>query len=264
MNTPIGPSLQLTLLASEVVVELSVRTLGKIWEHCHGGKRADRKLARMEKQGLVRLAPAQGGLVRIVRLTEAGRLSALGGRDPIRQWNRRWDGKWRVVLFDVPERNKALRARLRRKLRAFGFGYLQNSAWISPDGIESLRSILAGERVDVETLTLLEARPGGGECDQDLVAGAWDFDRLNRHYAAYLDLLRRPPAGSIRTPSRRATWRQWLRHEWSAWQFAVRFDPLLPEVLLPSSYLGRRAWSERMRFLRSLPLTSFEEAGPAS
>ena len=31
---------------------------------------------------------------RIHRLTEAGRLLALGGRDPVTRWKRRWDGRW--------------------------------------------------------------------------------------------------------------------------------------------------------------------------
>jgi DNA-binding transcriptional regulator PaaX len=37
------------------------------------------------------------------------------------------------VLFDVPTGQNAQRERLRRCLRDKGFGYLQNSVWISPD-----------------------------------------------------------------------------------------------------------------------------------
>src|SRR3989344_3419862 len=34
---------------------------------------------------------------------------------------KRWDGKWRIVLFDIPEPKKKIRDSLRRKLKALGF-----------------------------------------------------------------------------------------------------------------------------------------------
>lgn len=44
----------------------------------------------------------------------------------------KWDGLWRVVIFDIPiEHNKA-RAALRRKIKELGFKQLQESAWIFP------------------------------------------------------------------------------------------------------------------------------------
>ena len=61
---------------------------------------------------------------RVVRLTEQGRLHALGGRDPERQWQRKWDQRWRLVLFDLPIKQNALRNRLRKELRRRGFGCL--------------------------------------------------------------------------------------------------------------------------------------------
>lgn len=43
-----------------------------------------------------------------------------------------WDGKWRLVLFDVPEPRKKSRRDFRRKLQVMGFYQLQKSAWIIP------------------------------------------------------------------------------------------------------------------------------------
>lgn len=60
---------------------------------------------------------------RLYRLTAAGRLHVLGGRDPEERWRRDWDGQWRMVLFDVPTGQNAQRERLRRYLRAKAFGY---------------------------------------------------------------------------------------------------------------------------------------------
>ena len=44
----------------------------------------------------------------------------------------RWDGKWRIVIYDVPEIRKKDRDYLRRLLIQHGFSLLQASVWISP------------------------------------------------------------------------------------------------------------------------------------
>jgi len=44
----------------------------------------------------------------------------------------KWDGKWRVVIFDVPEKSRAFRDSLRFKLLSFGFIKIQKSVYIFP------------------------------------------------------------------------------------------------------------------------------------
>ena len=90
-----------------------------------------RHLDRLEHREWVETKPG-GAVERIYRLTEAGRLMALGGSDPESRWSRGWDCKWRLVAFDLPEKHNASRVRLRRYLKGRGFGYLQKSLWISP------------------------------------------------------------------------------------------------------------------------------------
>lgn len=43
-----------------------------------------------------------------------------------------WDGKWRIILLDLPENRKAEREALRYLLKKAGFVMLKNSAWVSP------------------------------------------------------------------------------------------------------------------------------------
>ena len=45
--------------------------------------------------------------------------------------NERWDKKWRVVIFDIPETNKRVRQALRETLKVLEFWPLQKSVWIS-------------------------------------------------------------------------------------------------------------------------------------
>jgi phenylacetic acid degradation operon negative regulatory protein len=186
---------------------------------------------------------------RIFRLTWKGRLHALGGRDPQARWSREWDGRWRLVLFDVPTTQNTYRVRLRRYLRDQGFGYLQKSVWITPDPLETERQVLADGSVDVESLILLEARPCAGESDAEIVAGAWDFERINQRYTRHLEVLRQRPAGLLSNEMAAKALLRWATTEREAWLEAVTNDPLLPERILPVDYLGRQAWQRRVKVL---------------
>lgn len=44
----------------------------------------------------------------------------------------KWDKKWRIVIFDIPEKNKKAREALRGKLKDLGFKELQKSVFIHP------------------------------------------------------------------------------------------------------------------------------------
>lgn len=45
---------------------------------------------------------------------------------------RKWNGKWYIIIFDIPEKYKMARNALREKLQELGFCQLQKSVWIYP------------------------------------------------------------------------------------------------------------------------------------
>ena len=49
---------------------------------------------------------------------------------------KRKDGKWQMIIFDIPEEKKKLRELLRSTLRFFGYEYLQDSVWVCPYDVE--------------------------------------------------------------------------------------------------------------------------------
>ncbi len=222
------------------------------WAYRNG---LSRQLAALERQKLLESLRAghhrAPRLDRVLRLSEAGRLQALGGRDPETWWRRRWDGYWRLVLFDVPNSQAELRNRLRTQLRRRGFGWLQNSVWISPDPLDLEKVTLPGRRRDVESLITLEGRPAAGESDQEIVAGAWDFEKINRLYSEHVRVLADCPTGALRDIAAADCFRRWAAQERRAWLAATTEDPLLPEALLPAGYLGRKAWQKRLTVMRS-------------
>ena len=94
----------------------------------------------------------KGGYIRIeernrqiyISLTEKGKKKA--GRFQIDNLeidkSSRWDGQWRLVLFDVIELKKTHREALRGKLKELGFYSFQKSAWIAPWNCQKEISLL--------------------------------------------------------------------------------------------------------------------------
>ncbi|MBU2081928.1 hypothetical protein KKH14_00645 [Patescibacteria group bacterium] len=48
----------------------------------------------------------------------------------------KWDKKWHLVVFDIPEKKKIARESLRMKLKDLGFKKFQHSIWITPFSCE--------------------------------------------------------------------------------------------------------------------------------
>ena len=207
-----------------------------------------RQIQELEARKILERKPG-GTSEAIYRLSENGRLIALGGRDPVAQWNRPWDGRWRMVLFDLPEAEASARVRLRRFLQGCGFGFLQNSVWISPDPLSPITHELSVHAEDVESLITLEARPAAGESDADIVAGSWNFEKINRLYERSSQILNQLPTTKTKTGPSAEPLRRWANQEKLAWQEAIFADPLLPDSLLPAGYLGKKTWAERSRVL---------------
>jgi len=201
VKRPTEEFLNLCLWSAEMMVRPTFRNLTDSYEAWAYRNGLLPRLSLLEKKQLLERDPAKPH-ERLYRLTAQGRLHALGGRDPQERWSRRWDGRWRLVLFDVPVSRNHDRKRLRRYLVQRGFGYLQNSVWITPDTLEQEKKILVGGAINVESLILLEARPCAGESDEQIVAGAWDFERINGLYRRLLKILdQRPQATAGRTRS---------------------------------------------------------------
>jgi phenylacetic acid degradation operon negative regulatory protein len=208
-----------------------------------------RQVATLEDQQMVE----RNGMVpndRVYRLTGQGRLHVLGGRDPQVRWSRKWDGRWRLVLFDVPITQNSHRKQLRRYLREKGFGCLQNSVWVTPDSLEEESRVLIDGKINVESLILLEARPCAGESDAEIVAGAWSFEHINRRYTRLLKILDERPSGALGNEAAAKVLRRWAAAEREAWLDAVTNDPLLPERILPANYIGQQVWRRRVEVLR--------------
>ena len=93
-----------------------------------------------------------------IELTQKGeRFAALLGEGRLAPKRpKRWDGKWRVLIFDIPERRKRIREQIRRNLVGLGFFRLQDSVWVYPYDCEDLITLLKADlRVGKDMLYLI-------------------------------------------------------------------------------------------------------------
>lgn len=71
------------------------------------------------------------------QLTDKG-LEFLFKKLPDLRYNgQKWDGYWRVVIYDIPEKQSAVRDHLRAELKRLGFKFMQKSVWLTPLPVET-------------------------------------------------------------------------------------------------------------------------------
>ncbi|GEL17259.1 PaaX family transcriptional regulator [Pseudonocardia asaccharolytica] len=151
-----------------------------------------------------------------------------------------WDGHWHMVIYQVPETERALREQLRKRLSWLGFGALAPSVWISP---HDRAAQLCAEFADrpAARLDVLRARSEGLAADRDMAGRAWDLEALDRDYAILLADYRPRLAdyrgGAVRGRDALVE-RMRLIHDYRRFPFR---DPDLPPELLPEGWPGRAA-----------------------
>lgn len=65
-------------------------------------------------------------------LTHKGLFELSKFKDVLIKKPKRWDKKWRVVIFDIPDKKKKSRDLLRLHLKQVGFYQMQKSVWVYP------------------------------------------------------------------------------------------------------------------------------------
>jgi phenylacetic acid degradation operon negative regulatory protein len=87
------------------------------------------KIWQMEKRGVVSVF--EKNHQKFIKITKKGQLQILLEKAKIKH-PEKWDGKWRLVIFDIPEGSRDKRNQLRSLLKKNDFYKLQASVFISP------------------------------------------------------------------------------------------------------------------------------------
>lgn len=124
--------------------------------------RLKQRLKELHKQKVVRIRQLDEDKF-VVQITKKGKRKLLQYRlnEMTIPKPNKWDGKWRIVAYDIPTEKKVARDTLRLTLKRLGLFELQKSVYLYPypctEAIEFIRELYeVGEHVTLLTVGYLE------------------------------------------------------------------------------------------------------------
>lgn len=139
-------------------------------------------LERLRDEGLIEENDKKDK--KTLHLTHKGELSINWLTPYLKKPEGRWDGKWYVVIFDIPEGIKNARNLLRRKLRDLGFGQLQKSVFISSyNSLAIINDLAKRNEMDKYLRTMIVEKIDN---DKELIEKAWNWERLKNSLEKFI------------------------------------------------------------------------------
>jgi len=104
--------------------------LRREWERKMDRKNFAKLIYYLKKKGWIRVKELEGkkGII----LTPKGKEKTLRIKYKMIKRRKRKDGKWPMVIFDIPEKLKKIRESFRNDLKVLGYQKLQKSIWVCP------------------------------------------------------------------------------------------------------------------------------------
>lgn len=103
-------------------------------------------LARLKQKGEIEFVERDGK--KYARLTELGEKVLNLHREKLNLAEnkpKKWDRRYRLVMFDIPEKRKQIREHLRFEMQEVGFLRIQDSAWVYPHDCEEFIALLKAD-----------------------------------------------------------------------------------------------------------------------
>ena len=109
-----------------------LKAIGKEWQEINK-QSLKRAIKNLYKSKLITEKQNPDGTITIVLTSEGKKKALTYDLDKMRiKKPAKWDKKWRIVLFDIPNKKKKIRDILRFHLKKLGFYELQESVFVYP------------------------------------------------------------------------------------------------------------------------------------
>lgn len=146
----------------------------------------------------------------------------------------KWDGKWRIISYEIPESKRYLRDRLRREMEGWGLGPWHRSFWLTPHPvIPTLRDLVFG-REEEQYIQAFEAEHVFGD-REILIEKVWERTKLDKSYRSLFKTWH-----SILSSKEEKVER--FSKIITAYVKVLKFDPGLPIDLLGQNWIGYEGW----------------------
>jgi phenylacetic acid degradation operon negative regulatory protein len=146
-----------------------------------------------------------------------------------------WDGKWRIISYEIPEKKREMRDRLRREMQGWGLGPWHRSFWLTPHPIiKNLRQLTANKEEE-QYIQAFEADHSFG-IKKILIDKVWETTLLDKQYRTLFKQWHDILAKEIDKQEK-------LRAVISDYVAVLKQDPGLPKDLIGENWIGFEAYS---------------------
>lgn len=170
-----------------------------------------------------------------LRLTNQGTKKIIRVFPLFKITQRKWDGQWTVIVFDIRETKRWVRNLLREQLVRLGCGMLQRSVYITPHNITyELKGMIEYQGLQ-GMVRVFRAPLLFEEDEKELANRVWKLDNLNEHYYKVLRKWERKKEELVGKKKE-----IFIRRLRNLYFEALVKDPILPKELLPNDWVGEK------------------------
>ena len=146
-----------------------------------------------------------------------------------------WDGKWRIRSYEIPEKKRELRDKLRREVAGWGLGPWHRSFWLTPHPvIENLKQLING-RDEEQYVQAFESDHVVGETDV-LIEKVWGKSELDKKYRELFKKWHEILSTEVEKSDKfKAVLKEFIQ--------IIRQDPGLPKELIGGDWIGFEAFN---------------------
>jgi len=147
----------------------------------------------------------------------------------------KWDGKWRIISYEIPEKKREIRDRLRREMQGWGLGPWHRSFWITPHPILSTLKSLTSQKEEEKYIQAFEADHTFGD-REFLIEKVWGKLALDKSYRELFKKWHEVLSSGDEKVDK-------LKNVIGEYINLLRQDPGLPKELVGESWIGFEGWN---------------------
>ncbi len=172
------------------------------------------------------------------RITKFGKKWVKYGEDRAYHFEEehKWDGKWRLIIYNIPEKQRKKRDAFRCKLTSVGFGAIGNSIYIYPHDFSSKVYELA-EHLKIEKFIDIFEAEYVEKDTKELLNRVWNLKKIEKAFETYMNKYQNRyktcKKGKLFSPSKCFATKFKMSSEWIELSFE---DPKIPPELLPKTW----------------------------
>lgn len=174
-------------------------------------------------------------------------LNELSNSINFRNKDENWDGLFRFVTFNIPEAQRGIRDKLRRRLKSDGYRQLMGALWVN--FFDTDLTIQLAQSLDYPFVEVMKGiRVTGRETDEEVIIKIYSLDEMYRSYRDLNETWDKALSGSFNASK---TSREAI-HLLSEYLNLVSIDNRVPDKIMPELGHSRKIFEENLWQLMNL------------